>query len=116
MSATFVNSLRARAGTIDLGGDGERLTFRMQLIDTWDVVRISAGAGLPVSEAKRAALAALAGTRAVRDGEYVMKLNGFEVLDEYASLSEAGAVDGCTFLLHARRKSPVHSANSSLTA
>jgi hypothetical protein len=45
-----------------------------------------------------------------------MKLNGFEVLDEYASLSEAGAVDGCTFLLHARRKSPVRSANSSLTA
>ena len=116
MSATFANQLRARSETIELGGDGERLTFRMQLIDTWDVVRVSAGSSLPVSEAKRAALAALAGGRALHDGEYVMKLNGFEVLDEYASLAEAGAVSGCTFLLAQRRKQPVRSGRSPLTA
>ena len=116
MSAIFANSLRARAETIDLGGDGERLVFRMQLIDMWDVVRVSAGANVPVLDAKRACLKALAGTRPVEDGEYVVKLNGFEVLDEYASLAEAGVVNGSTFLLHPRRKSPVRSGRAPLTA
>ena len=114
MSATFANSLRARAETIELGGDGEPITFRMQLIDLWDVVRVTAGSLLPVDEAKQACLRALSGGRVV--DEYMMKLNGFEVLDEHASLAEAGVVDGSTVLLHPRRKSPVRSGRASLTA
>jgi hypothetical protein len=38
---------------------------------------------------------------------WVIKLGGFEVLDESASLAEAGAVDGSIFLLTGRRRRPV---------
>ena len=116
MSSTFANQLRARAETIDLGGDGERLVFRVQLIETWDVVRVSAGSNVPVLEAKRACLKALAGTHEFDLGLYVVKLNGFEVLDENASLAEAGVVNGATFLVAPRRKTPVRSGQSPLTA
>jgi hypothetical protein len=116
MSGTFANSLRARAETIELGGEGERIVFRMQLIDLWDVVRVSAGADVPVIDAKRACLQALAGTHEFDLGHYVVKLNGFEVLDENESLATAGAVNGSTFLLHQRRKVPVRSGRAPLTA
>ena len=116
MSATFANQMRARAETIDLGGEGERMVFRMQLIDMWDVVRVSAGADLPVIEAKRACLEALGNVHSRNVDDYVMKLNGFEVLDENESLAVAGAVNGSTFLLHPRRKAPVRSGRAPLTA
>ena len=116
MSATFANQMRARAETIDLGGEGERIVFRMQLIDLWDVVRVSAGADVPVIEAKRACLKALAAGKTRDLDAYVMKLNGFEVLDENESLATAGAVNGSTFLLHPRRKVPVRSGRAPLSA
>ena len=116
MSGAFANSLRARSETVDLGGDGDRLVFRMQLVDMWDVVRMSAGASVTVRDAKLAALRALSGTHEIGEDDYVVKLNGFEVLDEYASLTEAGAVNGSTFLVAHRRKQPVRSGRSPLTA
>jgi hypothetical protein len=39
--------------------------------------------------------------------EFVMKLRGWEVLDESASLTDAGAIDGSIFLLTYRRRRPV---------
>jgi hypothetical protein len=38
---------------------------------------------------------------------FVMKLRGFEVLDESESLTKVGAVDGSIFLLTYRRRRPV---------
>jgi hypothetical protein len=37
----------------------------------------------------------------------VVKLNGYEVLDEDAALSDIGAFDGSTLLLTYRRRRPV---------
>ena len=47
MSA-FVNTLRARTGTLDLGGT-DAMTVRVQLVDAWEVVAVRCGAGTPMS-------------------------------------------------------------------
>jgi hypothetical protein len=39
--------------------------------------------------------------------EYVVKLHGFEIAAEGASLQSAGAMDGSTLLVMSRRRRPV---------
>ena len=109
MSATvpFVAQLRSRPGVIRLGTSDEPvITLRVQSAETWDTVRVEAPAGMPVVEVKRAALDVL-----VPDEPYyrnfMLKLNGFEVLNEEATLTEAGAKNGSTLLVHLRRRRPV---------
>ena len=106
MSATFVNSLRAR-DTVRLGAEGqETITVRVQVAEVWDAVRVQAPATEPLLAVKVAALEALYPQGEFHE-DFVMKLRGFEVLDENASLADAGAVDGSTFLLAHRRRRPV---------
>ena len=106
MSVPFVTGLRARRDTVHVGNaNGRALTLRVQLPELWDVVRISAAPEATVEEVKTAALRAL-NPRANADA-YVIKLRGFEVLDERASLENAGALDGSIFLLTHRRRRPV---------
>jgi hypothetical protein len=107
VTAPFVAQLRSRPGVVRLGSDGQRrLTVRVQMPEVWDTVRIEVPPTESVTSVKTAALAAL-----YPDGEpshsFVMKLNGFEVLDEAVSLTDAGATDGSTFLLTYRRRRPV---------
>jgi len=104
--APFVSSLRVRPSTIRLGEGADTITLRVQMPEVWDTVRIDAPASEPVLSVKVAALRAL-----FPDGEFhedfVLKRNGFEVLDETASLRETGAVDGTIFLVTHRRRRPV---------
>jgi hypothetical protein len=105
--APFVTTLRTRPDTIQLGDGGpDALTIRVQMPEVWDTVRIVVPASEPVLSVKVAALRAL-----FPDGEFhedfVLKRNGFEVLDETASLRDTGAVDGTIFLLTHRRRRPV---------
>lgn len=105
----FVTTLRARAATIQVdGGDGggEPITVRVQMPEVWDTVRIEAPPETPVIAVKARAIAALCPEVTFPD-DLVVKLNGFEVLDEHMSLAEAGAGDGSTFLLTYRRRRPV---------
>ncbi len=105
--APFVTGLRSREGTIDLSRAGETsITIRVEMPDVWDVVRVKASPNEPVVTVKRAALDAL-GIDAPMPEEFVMKLRGWEVLDESASLTDAGAIDGSIFLLTYRRRRPV---------
>ena len=106
MSATFANSLRAR-DTVRVGGEGRAgITVRVQMAEVWDAVRVQAPPTEPVLAVKVAALEALYPQGEFHE-DFVMKLRGFEVLDENASLTEAGAADGSTFLLAHRRRRPV---------
>ena len=108
MSATFANSLRAR-DTVRLGMDGQpTITVRVQVAEVWDAVRVQAPATEPVVAVKVAALEALYPQGEFHE-DFVTKLRGFEVLDENASLADAGALDGSTFLLAHRRRRPVRS-------
>ena len=105
MTTPFVSSLRARPGTLVLG-QAPRLTIRVEMPEVWDAVRIQAPAAEPISAIKETALQAL-----YPDGasyaDFVIKLHGYEVLDESVPLGQSGALDGSTFLLTFRRRRPV---------
>jgi hypothetical protein len=60
-----------------------------------------------VLDAKVAALATLAPEGWEDHENYVVKLNGFEVLDEQVSLTEEGIVDGSILLVTLRRRRAV---------
>jgi hypothetical protein len=72
----------------------------------WDVVIVETSPSTPVGDVKRAAVAALLGA-GVDPDDIVMKLRGFEVLNESASVADTGAVDGSIFLATYRRRRPV---------
>ena len=108
MSAPFVTRLRSRADTLQLGAPdaADRWTVRVQMAEVWDAVRVAAPSTEPVLAVKVAALEALFPEAAYHD-DFVVKLGGIEVLDENASIAEAGAQDGSIFLLAHRRRRPI---------
>jgi hypothetical protein len=106
MTAPFVATIRSRPDVIVLGPpNGQVINVRVEIPELWDVVRIVVPPDQSVRAVKEAALTALS-PRATPAG-YVMKLRGYEVLDERSSLSEIGAMDGSIFLLTNRRRRPV---------
>ena len=106
MTAPFVWSVRSRPEIVTVGSvDGRVLNLRVEIPEIWDVVRIAAAPETSVLALKEATLAAL--IPGADPDAYVMKLRGYEVLDERQSLTDAGAVDGSIFLLSYRRRRPV---------
>ncbi|MGI8496309.1 MAG: hypothetical protein ACR2OG_01825 [Gemmatimonadaceae bacterium] len=102
----FVSSVRSRPGTIRVGDPGpEPVSLRVEVPELWDVVRLMSSLQQPVRAVKAAALSALSPGADIE--RYVIKLRGFEVLDESRSLSDVGAIDGSIFLLTYRRRRPV---------
>jgi hypothetical protein len=82
------------------------MTVRVQMPEAWDVVRFAVAPTTSAMELKRRALEELApGTEFPED--YVLKLRGWEVLDEGARLPDVGVQDGSILLLTSRRKRPV---------
>jgi hypothetical protein len=108
MKAPFVTSLRARSTTIDLAPAGapDAITIRVEMPEVWDVVRIVVLPTDSVVEVKKRAFEALYPGAALLD-DFVLKLRGWVVLDEMASLADAGVVDGSILLLTHRRRQPV---------
>jgi hypothetical protein len=103
----FVATLRTAGETpIAVGTPGAgALTIRVEVPERWDVALLSAAPTASVSAVKDAAL-----DEVLPDEDaaaYVMKLRGFEVLDESISLADAGARNGSIFLLTHRRRRPV---------
>jgi hypothetical protein len=108
MTEPFVAQLRTRGDVIELASpDGPAITVRIQMPEVWDVVRVHASPDEHVITVKRRALEALMPGAELHDEDYVLKLNGWEVLDESASLAATGAVDGSIFLVTHRRRRPV---------
>ena len=100
MTEPFVAQLRTRGDTIELASpSGPAITVRVQMPEVWDAVRVHASPDERAITVKRRALEALKPGAELRDEDYVLKLNGWEVLDESASLAATGAVDGSTFLV-----------------
>ncbi len=103
-----VSRLRTRPAELHLdeGAAGPRWAVRVQMPELWDAVRITAPASTPVLAVKVAALDALDPQAPYHD-DFVVKLHGVEVLDENATLEQAGARDGSIFLVTFRRRRPV---------
>ena len=107
MTTPFVAQLRSRPGVVSIGTNGQpRISLRVQMPEVWDVVRIETPASESVGAVKAEALAALLPNGEPPDA-FVLKLNGYEVLDESVSVADSGATNGSTFLLTYRRRRPV---------
>ena len=106
--APFTANIRSRPGAdIRLGQPGDAvITLRVQVPEVWDVVRVETPPSEPVLSVKVRALDALYPSAEYHE-DFVVKLNGFEVLDENASVADAGATDGSIFLLTHRRRRAV---------
>ncbi len=104
----FVTTLRTRPAAIRLVADHatDVWTVRVQCADAWDAVRVDVLPSTPVRDVKQAAMATLMPEVDDLD-EFVVKLHGFEVTTEGASLQAAGAMDGSTLLVMSRRRRPV---------
>ena len=103
----FVSSLRTQGEPIALGTpSGSDLHLRAQVLEAWDAIRIDANPAASVKSLKQLALKKL-----YPDGrdenQYVVKLNGFEVLDEDAPISSTAARNGSIFVITDRRRRPV---------
>ena len=104
--ASFVNSLRVRGELFKLGsGTGDPLRVRAQVLDAWDAIRIDADPLATIRSLKELALKEL--NPDVRPDDYVVKLHGWEILDEAAPISSTDAKNGSTFLISDRRRRPV---------
>jgi hypothetical protein len=106
MSEPFVASLRSRGDAIGIAPDGaETITVRVEVPEVWDVVKVRVSPDQPVSVLKSAALSKLCPSGALPD--FVLKLHGWEVLDETVSVRDTGAVNGSILLLTNRKRRPV---------
>jgi hypothetical protein len=107
MSAAFVASVRARADTVRLVPEGaSAMMIRVQVPEVWDVVRFAVAPTTAVAELKLRALEELL-LSAEHPDDFVLKLRGWEVLDETAPLADVGVQEGSILLLTSRRKRPV---------
>ncbi len=105
--SSFVNSLRTRGEAFKLGSPSDKaLRLRAQVLEAWDAIRIDANPSASVRSLKQLALQELY-PDVRHDDEYVVKLNGFEILDEDAPISSTPARNGSTFLITDRRRRPV---------
>jgi hypothetical protein len=106
-AAPFVTGLRTNGTVLKLAsGDETVLHIRVQVMDLWDSLRIDAPPTESIASVKRAALEALY-PHGADPGDLVVRLHGFEILDEAQSLAATGVRDGSILLLVARRRRPV---------
>lgn len=107
MTSSFVSQLRTRGEPILLARSGvPAITIRVEMAEVWDTVKLIVSPDEPVLTVKIRALEALYPVD-TQHGDFMLKLNGWEVLDESVSLTAAGAVDGSIFLLTFRNRRPV---------
>ena len=103
----FVSGLRTRGAPLTLGSQASKvLHLRAQVLEAWDAVRIDADPEASVRSLKELAMRELA-PDIVDIDDYVVKLHGFEILDEAAPISSTVARNGSIFLITDRRRRPV---------
>ncbi|MEP6729574.1 MAG: hypothetical protein ABJE10_02995 [bacterium] len=107
MSEPFVAQLRARGQALQIsGGVTPPITVRIEMPEVWDTVKASVSPDASVMTLKLRALEALYPVDEPPE-EFVLKLRGWEVLNEHVSLADVGARDGSIFLLTYRRRRAV---------
>jgi hypothetical protein len=82
------------------------IAVRVQMPEAWDVVRFAVSPTTSARDLKLRALEELAPDAQAPD-DFVLKLRGWEVLDESQPLTSVGVQDGSILLLTNRRKRPV---------
>jgi hypothetical protein len=105
VSAPFVASLRTNRAPIVIAEGAGTIMLRVEASDIWETVRVVARPDTRVAEVKRSVIKELFPNDYLED--FVLKLRGWEMLDEESALSAAGVVDGSIILLAYRRRRPV---------
>lgn len=105
-SVAPVSFFRARPERFRLGDGPSRIAVRVEVPEVWDVIRVEATPDTSVAALKQLALEVLLNAGEYPE-DYVVKLRGFEVLDERETLESVGARDGTIFLVTGRRRRPV---------
>jgi hypothetical protein len=106
VSALFATQLRANRTPIKLAEPGaSTITIRVQAADVWETVQVIASADAPLGHVKQRVVSQIFPNQGVDD--FVLKLRGWEMLDERESLTSAGVVNGSIILLAIRRRRPV---------
>jgi hypothetical protein len=82
------------------------MQLRAQVLEAWDAIKIDADPSASVKSLKQLALKELY-PDVRNDDQYMVKLNGWEILDENAPISSTAAKNGSTFLITDRRRRPV---------
>lgn len=107
MIGAFTSALRTRREPVIVGDQsGKILRIRAQVLEAWDAIRIDANVAETVRAVKLRALEELYPESYSAD-QFVVKLHGFEILDESVSLADAGVRDGSILLIADRRRRPV---------
>jgi hypothetical protein len=104
--SAFATQLRTARAPIFVASGPNAITIRVEASDIWETVRVTALPSTTVSEVKMRIVAELFPAGDLPD-DFVVKLNGWEVLDGRASLADAGVEDGSILLLAYRRRRPV---------
>jgi len=104
--APFTTQLRASRAPLRLGTGADTISFRVEAADLWDAVVVIAAPSTPISEVKRAAIEALLPNAELGE-DFVLKLRGWEMLDQHEPIRDAGVMDGSILLLARRRRRPV---------
>lgn len=103
----FVAQFRAGGQTIRLGAAGQpSITIRVEMHAVWNVVRLVTPATESVEAVKVQALQALFPQAAYHE-DFVIKLDGWEILNERETLAVAGVTDGSILLIMHRRRRPL---------
>ena len=105
MSA-LVNELRSRRAPLALASGPGAITIRVQVAEMWDAIRVVAHPDTSVSELKQRVVTEFFPGHEYLD-DFVLKLRGWEMLDENQSLKAGGMVDRSIVLLSRRRRRAV---------
>ena len=107
MSTALVSQLRSHRPPLELAPPGPNtVSFRVQILEQWDAIRVTATPETTVRAVKERVHAAFNPDYPYLD-EFVLKLHGWEMLDESAPIRESGIVNGSIILLGDRRRRPV---------
>jgi hypothetical protein len=101
----LVGQLRA-GRALELASGPGSITVRVQVAEMWDAIRVTTHPDIAVSELKqRVVNEFFPGNEYVDD--FVLKLRGWEMLDENQSIKTGGMIDGSIVLLSRRRRRAV---------
>jgi hypothetical protein len=107
MSTAFVSQLRSNMPPLELAAPGpSTVSFRVQMAERWEAIRVTATPETTVREVKERVLAVFEPHQPYSD-EFVLKLRGWEMLDEGTAIGQSGIVNGSIILLGDRRRRPV---------
>ena len=105
MSA-LVSELRSKRAPLALASGPGAITVRVQVAEMWDAIRVVAHPDTSISELKQRVVNEFYPGHEYLD-DFVLKLRGWEMLDENQSLKAGGMVDRSIVLLSHRRRRPV---------